>query len=146
MCHNSLYTINWQLRVYDVGMASTHWLTSCTYFRTQFFGVFWQRKKVYFDIRNNQSWGSMSYMVLKIIITNNQHTKLRRTLKIMHFPHNLSIISKQITNEPLVKVTTNIVLQTLLTAFLMECLLGKFMNPKTILCFFAKIRTVKTWN
>ena len=52
MCRNSLYTMNWQLRVatlyipwidnyvYDVGMASIIWLMSCTYFRAQFFGVF----------------------------------------------------------------------------------------------------------
>ena len=105
--------------------------------------AFFDSDKGYFDIRNNQGRGNTSYMVLKIIKTNNQHTKHRRTLKIMHFPRNLSIISKQITNEPLVTVTTNIVLQTFLTVFLIECLLGKFMNPKTILCFFAKIRTVK---
>ena len=99
--------------------------------------AFFDSDKGYFDIRNNQGGGSTSYMVLKIIITNNRNTKHTRTLKIIHFPRNLSIISKQITNEPLVTVTTNIVLQTFLTVFLKECLLGKFMNPKTILCFFA---------
>ena len=31
------------------------------------------------------------------------------------------------------------ILQTLLAVFLRVCFLEKFMNPKTVLCFFAKI-------
>ena len=42
-----------------------------------------------------------------------------------------SIISK--------KITVTIILQTLLSVFLRVCFLEKFMNPKTVLCFFAKI-------
>ena len=33
----------------------------------------------------------------------------------------------------------NYILQTLLAVFLRVCFLEKFMNPKTVLCFFAKI-------
>ena len=58
-------------------------------------------------------------------------------------PSDKSIITKQITNEPLVTVTIHIALQTLVAVFLRMCLLGKFMNPKPVSCFFAKIRTVK---
>ena len=52
-------------------------------------------------------------------------------------PTDDSIISKKIINEPVVTVT--IYCKTLVAVFLRVCFLEKFMNPKTVLCFFAKI-------
>ena len=58
-------------------------------------------------------------------------------------PSSRSIISKQLTYEPLVTVTINIVFQTLVTVFLSGVFVGEIHESKTILSFFAKIRTVK---
>ena len=59
-------------------------------------------------------------------------------------PSNKSIISKQITYEPLVTVTINIVLQTLVTVFLSGVSVGEIYESKNDFCLsFLKIGTVK---
>ena len=59
-------------------------------------------------------------------------------------PCNKSIISKQITYEPLVTVTINIALQTLVTVFLSGVFVGEIHESKNDFCLsLLKIRTVK---
>ena len=91
----------------------------------------------YFDIRNNQGRGNK---VIHCFEENNNKQQAHETQTDIENhafcaqPSNKSVISKQITYEPLVTVTINIVLQTLVTVFLSGMfVLGKFMNPKTIL-------------
>ena len=52
-------------------------------------------------------------------------------------PSNKSIISKQITNEPLVTVTMNIVLQTLVTVFLSGVFVGEIHESKNYFVFVS---------
>ena len=80
------------------------------------------------------------------MLTNNQHAKTQTDIENHAFcaqPCNKSIISKQITYEPLLTVTINTVLQTFVTAFLSGVFVGEIHESKNDLSFFAKIRTVK---